>query len=140
MAGRATTAARVVPAIPTEVAQQCPLNRDGRHKAGHDEAEVGRALLGAGPGLAAAEHAAEGAALHAQRVRTLERDVRRIDAAAADVLDLAVPAIVAAGLHVDENPVVRLAVGEAAQGLAARLDADLAVLLLGDPHADRARG
>src|SRR6185312_7183944 len=27
-----------VPAIPTSMARQCPMNRDGRHKAGHDVA------------------------------------------------------------------------------------------------------
>jgi hypothetical protein len=35
---------------------------------------VARALIHARPGLAAAEHAAERAALHPQRIRTLQRD------------------------------------------------------------------
>src|SRR3954471_23639504 len=87
------------------------------------------------PGLAAAEHAAEGAALHAERVRTLHRDRRVVVPAAVGIVDLAGPF----GLlwtHVDQDLLAGLD-GVAAQVLAARFDAHVAFVLFGGPDAER---
>src|SRR6476661_3779974 len=78
-------------------------------------------LADALPGLAAAEHAAEGAALHTERVRSLHRDRRVVIPAAVGIVDLAGPF----GFlrpHVDQNLLAGLD-GVAAQVLAALFDA-----------------
>src|SRR5262249_461429 len=118
---------------------RCKNDPAAARGSGRSEAPTERDLLYAGPGLAAAEQPAERASLDPERIGVLERDVRRVGAAVADVGDLAVPAIVLAGLHVGENLVGGLALDVAAQSVAASLDADLALLLLGPPQADRAR-
>src|SRR6185312_10557278 len=105
---------------------------------------VGRAKawlsVDAGPGLAAAEHPAEGAALDTQAVGALQRDRGIIGAAAGRIENPAAP-FVLAGFHVDQNllaVLVRLLVDRiAAQIGAALLDAHLAFLLLRQPHAER---
>src|SRR3954470_12787639 len=55
------------------------------------------------PGLAAAEHAAEGAALHPQLVLAPQRDRRLIVAAGVGIVNPPVPLLVFAGLHVDQH-------------------------------------
>src|ERR1700749_3692839 len=95
----------------------------------------------AAPGLAAAEHAAEGTALHAQRIRTLHRNRGIIGAASVGIEDAAAPFLILAGLHVDQHLLaigVRLGVDRIAAEIgAALLDANLAFLLLGQPDAHR---
>src|SRR5437879_12496017 len=81
------------------------------------------------PGLAAAEHAAEGAALHTERVRSLHRDRRVIVAAGVGIGDLAGP-FGFMRLHVDQNLLARFH-GVAAEVLAALFDADIALVLFG---------
>src|SRR4051794_32103159 len=90
------------------------------------------------PGLAAAEHAAKGATLHAHRVRALHRDGRVIVAAGVGIVDAAAP-LRAFGLHVDQDAVIGL-LGVAAQIDAALLDANVALVLFGRPDADRRVG
>src|SRR3954468_23313063 len=90
------------------------------------------------PGLAAAEHAAEGATLHAHRIRALHRDRRVVVLAGVGIVDAAAP-LRAVGLHVDQNALVGLR-GEAAEIGAALLDADIALVLFGRPDADRRVG
>src|SRR5689334_8038491 len=86
----------------------------------------------AGPGLAAAEHAAERAALNAQGVGALHRDRGIIAAATVRIENPAAP-LVLAGLHVDQDLLailVRLLVdGIAAEIGTALLDPHLAFLL-----------
>src|SRR6478735_8993322 len=60
-------------------------------------------LVHPGPGLAAAEHAAEGAALHAQCIGAPHRDRRIIGAAGVGIEDPAAPLLVLAGPHVDQD-------------------------------------
>src|SRR6184192_3434777 len=55
------------------------------------------------PGLAAAEHAAEGAALHAQAVGALQRDRGVVSRAGVGIEDTAGPFLVLAGLHIDQD-------------------------------------
>src|SRR6185369_9437252 len=85
------------------------------------------------PGLAATEHAAEGAALNAQAVGALEGDRRIVGAAGIRIENPAAPPVLA-GFHVDQNllaVLVRLLVdGIAAEIGAARFDPHLAFLLL----------
>src|SRR5690349_2287454 len=104
---------------------------------------IRRRLVDPGPGLAAAEHAAEGAALDAQGVGALHGDGRIIGAAGRGIEDASAP-LVLAGLHVDQHllaVLVGLLVdGVAAEIAAALFDADLAFLLLGQPDADRRIG
>src|SRR5437879_13817340 len=94
----------------------------------------------AGPGLAAAEHAAEGAALNAQIVGALQCDRRIVGAAGIRIENPPAP-FVLAWLHVDQNlfaVLVRLLVdGIAAEIGAARFHPHLAFLLLRQPHAER---
>src|SRR3954470_23680174 len=90
------------------------------------------------PGLAAAEHAAEGAALHAHCIRTLHRDRRVVVAAGVGIVNAAAP-LRAVGLHVDQDALVGLC-GVAAEIDAALLDADIALVLFGGPNADRCVG
>src|SRR5215207_2525400 len=94
----------------------------------------------AGPGLAATEHAAKGAALNAQTVGTLEGDRRIVGAAGIRIENPATP-LVLAGFHIDQNllaVLVRLLVdGIAADIGAARFDPHLAFFLLRQPHAER---
>ena len=101
---------------------------------------VGCRSVDAGPGLAATEHAAKGAALNAQTVGALEGNRRIVGAAAIRVENPAAP-LVLAGLHVDQDllaVLVRLLVdGIAAEIGAARFDPHLAFLLLRQPHAER---
>src|SRR6185437_14022463 len=98
-------------------------------------------LIQAGPGLAAAEHAAEGATLLAQGVGALHRDRRIIGAAGVGIEDPAAPFLVLAGPHVDQDLLaigVRLGVDRIAAEIgAALLDADLSLLLFRQPDADR---
>src|SRR6266508_2443978 len=101
---------------------------------------VGCRSVDAGPGLATAEHAAEGAALNAQTVGALQRDRRIVGAAGIRIENPAAP-LVLAGLHVDQDllaVLVRLLVdGIAAEIGAALFDPHLALLLLRQPHAER---
>src|SRR3954453_17922470 len=90
------------------------------------------------PGLAAAEHAAEGAALHAHCIRALHRDRRVVIAAAVGIVDAAAPPR-AVGLHVDQDALIGLR-GVAAEIDAALFDADIALVLFGGPDADRRVG
>jgi len=94
----------------------------------------------AGPGLAAAEHAAKSAALNAQRVGALQRDRRIVAAAAVRIENPAAPLVIA-GLHVDQDllaVLVRLLVDRiAAEVGAAFLDSDLAFLFLRQPDTER---
>src|SRR5438270_4749593 len=94
----------------------------------------------AGPGLAATEHAAKGAALNAQVVGALQRDRRIVGAAGTWIENPAAP-FVLAGLHVDQNlfaVLVRLLVdGVAAKIGTALFDPHLAFLLLRQPHTER---
>src|SRR3954451_14453529 len=90
------------------------------------------------PGLAAAEHAAEGAALHAHCIRALHRDRRVVIAAGVGILDTAAP-LRAVGLHVDQDALVGLC-GVAAEIDPALFDADIALVLFGGPDADRRVG
>src|SRR6478609_1384053 len=90
------------------------------------------------PGLAAAEHAAEGAALHAHRIRTLHRDGRVVIAAGIGIVDAAAP-LRALGLHVDQDALIGL-LGVAAEVDAALLDANVALVLFGCPDTDRCIG
>src|ERR1700756_1041666 len=76
------------------------------------------------PGLAAAEHAAEGAALHAQQVRALHRDGRVVVASRIGIVNAAAP-LGASGLHVDQDLLVGL-VGIAAEIGAAGFNANIA--------------
>src|SRR3954452_25184916 len=79
------------------------------------------------PGLAAAEHAAEGAALHAHRIRALHRDRRVVVAAGVGIVDVAAP-LRAVGLHVDQVALVGLR-GIAAAIDTALFDANIALVL-----------
>src|SRR5829696_4028881 len=94
----------------------------------------------AGPGLAATEHAAEGAALNAQTVSALQRDRRIVGAAGIRIENPAAP-LVLARLHVDQDLLavrVRFLVdGIAADIRAALFDPHLAFLLFRQPHAER---
>src|SRR5215217_2894133 len=96
--------------------------------------------VNAGPGLAATEHAAKGAALNAQRVSALQRDRRIVGAAGIRIENPAAP-LVLAGFHVDQDllaVLVRLLVdGITADIGTARFDPHLAFLLLRQPHAER---
>src|SRR5258708_33104993 len=87
------------------------------------------------PGLATAKHAAEGAALHAHRIRALHRDRGVVVAAGVGVVDAAAP-LGAVGLHVDQDPLIAL-LGIAAGNGAAMLHAAIALVLFGRPHPDR---
>ena len=97
-------------------------------------------LVNAGPGLATAEHAAEGAALHVQCIWSLHRDRRIVGAATVRIEDAAAPFLVLARSHVDQDLFavgIRLGVhGIPAEIIAALLDADLAFLLFGQPDAN----
>src|SRR5260221_11994165 len=101
----------------------------------------GGASVDAGPVLAAAEYAAEGATLDAQAVGAFQRDRRVIGAAGVRIENPAAPFGVLAGLHVDENlfaVLVRFLVdGIAAKISAALLNPDLAFLLFRQPQAER---
>jgi len=94
----------------------------------------------AGPGLAATEHAAEGAALNTQIVGALQRDRRIVGAAGIRIENPPAP-FVLAWLHVDQNlfaVLVRLLVDSiAAEVGAAFFDSDLAFLLFRQPDAER---
>src|SRR5437868_11142758 len=94
-----------------------------------------RCLADALPGLAAAEHAAEGATLNLQLVRALHRNRRVVVAAAVRIVDPAGPVAVG-GFHVDEDPLAGVD-GVAAKILAALFDADIALVLFGRPDAER---
>src|SRR5438445_6330098 len=87
------------------------------------------------PGLAAAEHAAKGATLNLQEVRAFHRDRRVVVPARVRIVNLAGPFAVRL-LHIDEDPLAGLH-GVAAEVLAARLDADIALVLFGGPNAER---
>ena len=95
----------------------------------------------AGPGLAATEHAAESAALHAKLIAAFHCDRRIIGAAGVGVVDTAAPFAVGAGPHVNQD-LLAIGVGfrihrVTAEIGAARLDPDPAFLLLGQPDANR---
>src|ERR1700680_390068 len=96
------------------------------------------ALVHPGPGLAAAEHAAEGATLDVQGLGAFQRNGGIIGAAGVRIQNPAAP-FVLAGLHVDQNLfaiLVRLLVdGISAEIGAALFDPDLAFLLFGQPDA-----
>src|SRR5260370_40185765 len=98
------------------------------------------ALVDPCPGLAAAEHAAEGAALDAPGVGALQRNRGIIGSAGVRIENPAAP-FVLAGLHVDQNLfaiLVRLLVdGISAEIGAALFDPDLAFLLFRQPDAER---
>src|SRR6266567_4623435 len=101
------------------------------------------ALVQPAPGLAAAEHAAEGAALDTQAVGAFQRDRRIIGAAAVRVVDAPGP-FVLGGLHVDQDffaVLVGLGIHRIAAEIdAAWLDPDLALFLFRLPHAERRVG
>src|SRR5262245_14919961 len=82
-------------------------------------------LADALPGLAAAEHAAEGATLDAQRVRAAHRDGRVVVAAGVRIMNAANP-LGFGRLHVDQDALVAFH-RIAAQILAALLDAHIAL-------------
>src|SRR3954454_13790566 len=88
----------------------------------------GGVLVDPGPGLAAAEHAAEGTTLDAQGVGALQRDRGIIAAAGIRIENPTAPLGVFAGLHVDQNLLailVRFLVDRiTAEIVAALLDAD----------------
>src|ERR1700755_3470604 len=91
------------------------------------------------PGLAAAEHAAESAALDLEQVRSPHRDRGVVILAAVGVVDAAAP-LRPFGLHVDQDAFAVLD-GIAAQIGAALLDADIALVFFSRPHAEwRVRG
>src|SRR3954452_4862090 len=87
------------------------------------------------PGLAAAEQAAEGAALNPQGVRVLEDDGGVVVAAAVGIMDAADPFAVLR-LHIDQDLLARL-LGIAADVRAARLDYNIALAAFGGPQAER---
>src|SRR4051812_12458277 len=95
----------------------------------------------AGPGLAAAEHAAEGATLDAQAVGALQRDRRIIGAAGVRIENPAAPFGVLGRLHIDQNlfaVLVRFLVDRIAAEIGAALfDPNLAFLLFRQPQAER---
>src|SRR5947209_794521 len=62
-----------------------------------------RSSVDAGPGLAAAENAAEGATLDPEAVGALQRDRGIVGAAGVRIEDPAAPFGVLGGLHVDQN-------------------------------------
>src|SRR6266702_429401 len=105
------------------------------HQPGMTKQEPGRWSADAFPGLAAAEHAAEGATLHAHGVRALHRDGGVIVAAGVGIVDLAGP-FRALRLHADQDFFIGLH-GIAAEIAATRFDADVALVLLGRPDANR---
>jgi hypothetical protein len=95
------------------------------------------------PGLATAEHAAEGAALHAQDV-ALQCNRGIICAASVGIEYPAAPFLILAGIHVDQN-LLAIQVGFGVDRIsaeigAALLDADLAFLFFGQPDPDRRVG
>src|ERR1700731_1193054 len=98
-------------------------------------------LVHAGPGLAAAEHAAKGATLDAQCIGALHSNRRIIGRAGVRIEDAATPFLILAGLHIDQNllavPVRFRVHGIAAEIGAALLDPDLAFLLCRQPDAER---
>src|SRR6202047_5321316 len=98
-------------------------------------------LIQPAPGLAAAEHAAKGAALNPQAVRALQRDRGIIGAAGIRIENPATPFGILAGLHVDENlltVLVRLRVHRKSAEIGAALfDSNLAFLFLLQPNARR---
>src|SRR6201985_3140133 len=93
---------------------ECPMNADGVIDVQSKTAECHAPVLGVAfknkayfladgpPGLAAAEHAAERAALHLQRIGALHRDRRVVIAAAVRIVNPAGP-FRAQRLHVDQN-------------------------------------
>src|SRR5882757_4160441 len=116
-------------------------------EAQHKPRRIGGALFDAGilvrpgPGLAAAEHTAEGAALDTQRVGAFERDRGVISAAGTRIENPPAPLGVLARFHVDQNLLailVRFFVNRiSAEVAAALLDPDLAFLLFRQPDAKR---
>ncbi len=99
-----------------------------------------RFLVHARPGLSAAEHAAEGAALHTQHI-ALQRDGGIIGAAGVGIENPAAPFRVLVGPHVDQH-LLAIQVGFGVDRIsaeigAALLDANLAFLLFGQPDAQR---
>src|ERR1700680_516446 len=84
------------------------------------------------PGLTAAEHSAEGAALNPHRIRSLHRDRGVVIPAAVRIVNPAGPFVVG-GLHVDEDFVPGFH-GKSAQIGSARLDADISLVSLRGPH------
>src|SRR5258706_11504457 len=84
----------------------------------------GGASVDAGPVLAAAEYAAEGATLDAQAVGAFQRDRRVIGAAGVRIEDPAAPFGVLAGLHVDQN-LFAVLVRFLVDGIAAKISAAL---------------
>src|SRR4051812_25834772 len=102
---------------------------------------LSRVLVDPGPGLAAAEHAAEGTALDAQGVGALQRDRGIIAAAGIRIENPSAPLGVLARLHVNQNLLailVRFLVDRiTTEIVAALLDADLAFLLFRQPDAKR---
>src|SRR6185437_9152091 len=96
-------------------------------------------LADALPGLAAAEQAAEGAALDLEQVRALHRNDGVVIAAGVGIVDAAGPfAVVGRRLHVDQDPIVAV-LAEAAQIGAALLDANVALVVGGLPQAEIGR-
>ena len=95
------------------------------------------------PGLAAAERAAKGAALHTQGVGAFQGDRGIVGAAGIGIENPPAP-FVLAGLHVDQDllaVLVRFLVDRVAAEIgAALLDADLAFLLFRQPDAERGIG
>src|SRR5665647_1650999 len=92
-------------------------------------------LADAAPGLAAAEHAAEGAALNPQGIRSLHRDHGIVIPAAVRVVDLAGPFRIRR-LHVDQDLLSGL-LCIPAQILPALFDTNVPLVLFGGPHAER---
>src|SRR5476649_2759514 len=110
----------------------------GEARPGMDRRFAGQ-LVQPAPGLSAAEHAAERAALNAQAIRTFQRDRRIVGAAGVGIENAPAPMRVLAGLHVDQNlfaVLVRLGVNRISAEIgAALLDPDFALFLLGQPDA-----
>src|SRR5258708_341777 len=83
-------------------------------------------LADAFPDLAAAEQSAEGAALHPHGIRAFHHDRRVVGTAAVRIVNPAGPFLVR-WLHVEEN-LLAAAYGISAEILAARLDANIALV------------
>src|ERR1700722_8231885 len=87
------------------------------------------------PGLTAAEHSAEGAALNPHRIRSLHGNRRVVIPSAVRIVNPPGPFAVG-GPHVDQDLLAGLH-GIAAQIRSARLDPDISLVFFGGPYADR---
>src|SRR5258708_24909229 len=113
--------------------QKAPRETAGPHHAKFIAAWLADPL----PGLTATKHSAEGAALNAQRVRSLHGDRGVVSPAAVGIMDVTDPFCVLRS-HVDENFLVARH-GISAQVWSATLAPHVSFFFLGGPHADRGR-